>query len=1614
MCPLCSRFFILVISFLVAPFASAAETLLTFDSQPGDYIGQGVQQTWTETDGTFSAEKNDDNGVSIAFDGGGTSWNLDFAAAGDVELTPGTYENATRFPSQEASAPGLSVSGSGRSCNTSTGSFEVHEIVYGAGAEITAFAASFTQYCEDQTADALHGLVLYQSDYQAPGGGPYSLQVTVNGTGAGTVTAPAGEGGGIDCGTACDELYPENTAVTLTATPDADSEFAGWSGDCSGSAASVEITLDAAQNCTATFNSAGVQYPLQVTVSGVGSGTVTAPAGSGGGIDCRTAGIELYPENTAVTLTATPAADSEFAGWRGDCSGTAASVEITLDAAKTCLATFSPVSAGASYSLQVTVRGTGSGTITAPAGLGSGIDCGAACNESYPENTAVTLTATPDAGSQFAGWIGDCSGSAAGVTITLDADKNCSAAFTPVSAVAPGEPVIDTAAGTGTAGYSGDSGLAREALLNRPWGLAVDPDGNVYLADRDNHMIRKLSPGGVVERFAGTGEAGFTADQGIAAANAALNYPSGVALSHSGLLYVADTDNHRIQVFDTVTGTRHAVLGSGAPGFDGDGGSAGAAQFNFPLRVTVDGNGNLFIADTLNHRIRKVDINGTISTYTGTGASGYSGDGGPAAEAKLNLPAGLVTDSRGNLYIADQFNHRVRMVDTNGIISTYAGTGVQGYSGDGGRAVAARLNSPYGLSIDERDALFISEANSHVVRKVALNGIISTVAGTAVAGFSGDGGDPAAAQLNGPLDVEVRGVSIYIADTFNHRLRVVDAVAHTDTAPPATIHLLAVGRVGSGDGIVIAPVGEEDGIDCGTNCSETYAEQSEVTLAATAEAGSFFVAWEGDCSGRALTSRLTITGPKQCAARFEQSADEDGDGVPDAVESAGPNGGDGNGDGEPDRRQANVATLRDDDGHYVSVEVSTNCVLGEVLLSSTLPARDPPYTYTHGVLRLEAVCTQTEFIWHLHGLSTEDLEYRQYAPSVPGDPATARWVTPAGIEYGSKQIGVNTVPTVEYTLEDGQDGDDTGLDGSIVTLGGIADAHVNDIIEFAQTQYQVREDARVLTLNVERKAQRPSTDVGVSYTFEDGTARRYMGDYSATPGILQWSGSDTTPRTIVIVIIDNPHINSDRQFSVVLGDPVGGAAIGANRSAIVTIVNEDTETGVQTCPRSGNVETACNAAGLVLAEMTVGINGHVTGGMLAGELSNFGWVSNLYLDADAVLDGGVLAGNLAGFGSADDVHFHGNVLSNLTLGGEIDGGFGMFYDIGLGIGARMRNGTLHGRVQGEMNGTALLENLAIAPDTILSQIRLGDHLDLPWERIRFGAGVSLAAGTPPPLEDLRLVENLPDLPPNNCNGKLRQPSPLDLSQDDHNSSQFLLSIINQLPFFQDNAWAVQQDRAQGYLWLEVEGLRFALHPWQMSLSSGSRDMRVGDRQSIQFHLGNGLALHTYSALQDPCALYNSFGGIPLDIDPDGSLRVRVSRELAYTARPDLTAWPVAPDTPVGAGLEPSPVLADYVVAYYVFDDPGGQRRRQYLYPLPASLSHLAAATENLYYHDSGEVGFALGGHTYRGIPDYVVSPGTGPIISSVRIVAVDDRNGDGIGDYLISYPNRDQQILFGL
>lgn len=331
--------------------------------------------------------------------------------------------------------------------------------------------------------------------------------------------------------------------------------------------------------------------------------------------------------------------------------------------------------------------------------------------------------------------------------------------------------IITTIGGNGRAGFSGDGGPALEASFNYPAGLTFD-NGNLYIADRNNHRIRKIDSSGVITTVAGNGTRDYAGDDGPAI-EASLNLPSDVACDKDGNLYISDRSNHVIRKVDP-QGIITTFAGLGVPWFGGDNGLAKIAFLKFPFGITLDSKGNLFIADRGNNRIRKVNRQGIITTVAGDGLFASRGDHGQAIMANLAYPTDVAVDNAGNIYIADRNNSRVRRVDTNGVITSLIGTGVTHFNGDQGLASQTNLHLPFALAVepDNQSLIVVDRSHFRVRRMFFETGRIETIAGNGKFLVKGDQGQALGATLNGPrgILIDARG-NIIFADQMHHKLR---------------------------------------------------------------------------------------------------------------------------------------------------------------------------------------------------------------------------------------------------------------------------------------------------------------------------------------------------------------------------------------------------------------------------------------------------------------------------------------------------------------------------------------------------------------------------------------------------------------------------------------------------------------------------------------------------------------------------------------------------------------------------------------------------------------------------------------------------------------------------
>jgi gliding motility-associated-like protein len=357
--------------------------------------------------------------------------------------------------------------------------------------------------------------------------------------------------------------------------------------------------------------------------------------------------------------------------------------------------------------------------------------------------------------------------------------------------------IIDHFAGGTKPGWTGDGGPAISAEIFYPFNMEFDAAGNLYFSEVGNHIIRKIDPGGIISTIAGTSQnAGFGGDGGLAK-TAKLNSPTGIAVDKNGIVYIADWLNHRIRKIDAA-GLITTIAGTGIVGYSGDGGPAINAKLNLEgaVDIALDSKGNLYISQPELFIVRKIDPAGIITTVIGNGIKGYSGDNGNALNAQLTLPNGLAIDKNDNIYVADAGSNTVRKISSAGMITTFAGSPGNGYSGDGGPATNAKfqIGSPTGLAVDGCGNVYVADYSNHVIRKIDPAGIISTVAGNNIGNVTGDGGPATSASIWFPANVAVDpSNNLYIPDAFNNTIRKVTNAGVSIISQPKDVTLCPKG-----------------------------------------------------------------------------------------------------------------------------------------------------------------------------------------------------------------------------------------------------------------------------------------------------------------------------------------------------------------------------------------------------------------------------------------------------------------------------------------------------------------------------------------------------------------------------------------------------------------------------------------------------------------------------------------------------------------------------------------------------------------------------------------------------------------------------------------------------
>jgi len=1339
--------------------------------------------------------------------------------------------------------------------------------------------------------------------------------------------------------------------------------------------------------------------------------------------------------------------------------------------------------------LTISKVGNGSGTITAPTGENTGINCGQSCIEDYAQNRIIELTAVAGQGAVFAGWSGACSGTDSSLSINLSADVSCTAIFS----LASQDDIITTFAGNGSNGSNGDGGLGIEAQLSGGlYGLAYDGLGNLYVADSDNHKVRKITPEGVISTFAGTGLAGNNGDGGSAlqANLSVLN----VAVDVHNQVYILDSLHNVVRKVDS-QGIITSIAGTGEQGFKGDGAAAELALFNHPQGIYVSSGGSIYIADTGNHRIRRIDQLGIINTIAGSGTAGFAGDQAAAISANLNAPTSVTLDQQGLLLIGDSQNARVRRVDAAGNIHTIVGSG-SGYTGDGGLAVDAKIRWPAALIVDQQNQLYIADRDNHVIRRIDNNGIIDTIAGNNQAGFTGDGGSALQAQLNSPesLSLDVAG-NLYIGDTKNNRIRRLDS---------GNRRLLQVSQAGNGSGRIDS---DDQQILCGTLCAAAYQPDNVVILSAIPDAGQSFIGWRGDCAGTVARLALVMNTDKICTAVFDPQTAAVAQGIVQTLAGLGSSGFSGDG------AIANQAALRFpaqlalDSQDRIYIADSLNNRIRRIDKQGIINSFAGDGDFNFGGDQALAILAKLR---NPYGLGFDKLGNTYIADTLNH---RIRRINSAGIIetiagngdfgfQGDGGVATQARLNLPHSVAVGRDGTvyiaDTNnhrlrkidSQGNISSIAGTGIAGFSGDGQFA-TLAQLNFPTAVYISPANELYVADSANHRIRKIDQNGIISTPVGSGETGFGAGSYAGDGelaslatlNNPRFVTldskgqlyiadtgnhrVRLVDNNGIintlvgtgtagyNGDGHAptETQLNQPVGLALDSKNNLYIADYANHRIRQIISSNPSLtvmvsgsglGKVSHIVNNASLIdcgtLCQANYALNSSVllTATPEAGSLfstwqgdcrgtavtTQISMGKDQQCEAVFELDP---AFNLPDCPAAIQINIACNAknkaLSNIRVGtegrvynaqfsGEISNA-GLIFNSSFAVGSLITGGRIGGILNGEVGANiAVLKNVQIEANAQVSHLLL-DQGSQTQASVKIGIGTRFSS-LQQSASGLDLSLATP-IAAENCTA-VSQPPALDTNKDIFFSApNTLLDDINQIDLLKNNGWALQQSADFGYLQLNADGLQLAIRPIslkQTDLNGSTRGIQRDGQNIIRLTTPRGLTLTAQPAIQNLCGLHvqlSQAGLLGLRVASDGTLHLNSQiATVRFVFRPDLISTPHTQAQASGIQTRVSPHSPDLPLAYMVFIDSTGIKRDQILSPAVADSAALLAADPQVQFENAGVISFNFNGIHYRGVLDYQVIQDTA-IGDTLQVQSI-----TGSQDATLVYPDGSRQRLFVL
>jgi parallel beta-helix repeat protein len=1211
-----------------------------------------------------------------------------------------------------------------------------------------------------------------------------------------------------------------------------------------------------------------------------------------------------------------------------DLNGNTVTGSITLTPYSSKILIFTGNTPLTNYTLTLQKAGTGNGTITSQP---TGIDCGDDCTESYQTGTAITLTATADSGSTFAGFTGDanCSDS-----FSITADMNCTATFNKETVQPTNYTLTLQKAGTGTG-----------TVTSQPTGVDCGDDCTESYQTGTAITLTATPDSG--STFAGfTGDANCSDSFSITAdmnCTATFNKETVQPTNYTLTIQKAGTGNGTVSSQPTgvdcgddctesyqsgtaITLTATPDSGSTFAGFTGDANCSDSFSITADMNCTATFNKETVQPTNYTLTLQKAGTgtgtvtsqptgidcgddctesyqSGTAITLTATPDSG-STFAGFTGDANCSDSFSITAD----MNCTATFNKETVQPTNYTLTLQKAGTGT-----------GTVTSQPTGVDCGD-------DCTESYQSGTAITLTATPDSGSTFAGFTGDANCSDSFSITADMNCTA---------TFNRK-----------APPPTPNYTLTIQKEGSGTGIVST---QPTGIDCGDDCTGSYQSGSIIQLTASPEAGNLFTGWSGACEGTNSSTTVTLDATKECVANFEQSYSV-------TVTKMG--------NGTVTSQPAGIQC-------YEETNCTANYPIGTEITLVAKPEFDSLFIGFTG----DEDCTDGQLTLNsaVQCVANFDLIFAGHF-EVPECPTTETIDGPCN---GQQQ---QTLTDITVTSEGRISHID--LAGNITNNGWISNATI-----------------------------KPNANV------TGGILTGYINN-QGTLADLEFRGEELSGGTLSGTIsnanggrIENVTVTENTRIS---GGQLGGQIIG-NQQAPALLENLQVQTGSQLSGViiGNNVKLPDDVK---LTNITIGNEGQVNRVKLEGTITNNGVVSNVTIQPDATLSGGIVTGDITNQGTMADFQFSGDKLTGGNLSGTVTNiNGGSIENVYLTANTVLSGGKVAGKITGESQAPARLENLEVQAGSELSGILIGDNVQLP-EEVKLGKDVQFENHSLIP-NHLELKELLPILSSEpSCANQLTLPERFDLSTDLVPNSDGILASLNQLPEAKNNSLKLTQDNLYGYLQLDIDTVRYAVQPLSIKRTAEAGGLQI-QPESIRLITDTGLNIQTQSAVQAPCQLQaalQTLGYSNYLIRNNGYLKIASFENNWYSVQPDIFSTELsAPTADIGLYPIEPPIVSGLNMFKLIFTDNNGQQRQQLFYPVIAMPDALFLAEQEVVIQSNILVNFKLDGNSHRAVVGYLVSQSTPTTTDNAQILPLSyDVNEDGLNDFALRYSNGEQQTLF--